>query len=151
VILIRKRKPGVSEAALESFLRRASREAGVEGSVHVLITGNREVQALNRRYRGKDQPTDVLSFPAPAGLPGKLAGDLAISAEMAAASAKMLGHSVDQELRTLILHGLLHLAGYDHETDAGVMERKERRLRRSLKLPVGIIERARGKSSRRPL
>jgi probable rRNA maturation factor len=69
-------------------------------------------------------------------------GELAISAEIAAANAAALGHSTETELRILILHGLLHLAGYDHETDKGEMRARELKLRMQLKLPVGLIERA---------
>ena len=97
------------------------------------------MQELNRRFRGKNRPTDVLSFPSET---PKLAGDIAISAEIAAANAAEMGHSPQTELKVLILHGLLHLAGYDHETDDGEMRTRETTLRRRLGLPVGLIERA---------
>ena len=111
----------------------------LRGEVNIRITSSREMQELNRRFRKKNKPTDVLSFPS--GLP-KLAGDIAISAEIAAANAAELGHSTETELKILILHGLLHLAGYDHETDDGEMQAREAELRQHLKLPVGLIERA---------
>ena len=75
-------------------------------------------------------------------LRGGGSGDIAISAEIAASNAGRLGHSAGDELKILILHGLLHLAGYDHETDAGEMAREEARLRRALRLPVALIERS---------
>ena len=106
----------------------------------MLITSSAELRRLNRRFRGKNEATDVLSFPSADGT----LGDLAISAEIAARNAHRLGHSATDEIKILILHGLLHLAGYDHETDDGVMARKEARLRRVLGLPVGLIERTRG-------
>ena len=74
----------------------------------------------------------------------KRAGDIAISVEIAAANAAELGHTAETELRILILHGLLHLAGYDHETDNGEMQTLETRLRQQFKLPTGLIERAQG-------
>lgn len=126
----------------ERFLQKACRSAKLKGTVNVLITNNREMRGLNRRFRGKDAPTDVLSFPAVPELPGKLAGDLAISGDIAAENAKQLGHTVEDEVKILILHGVLHLAGYDHETDDRKMGRKEARLRVALKLPAGLIARA---------
>ena len=105
------------------------------------------MQKLNRRFRGKNEATDVLSFELPS-TKAKMAGDVAISAEIAAANATELGHSVETELQILILHGLLHLAGYDHESDNGEMRVREADLRRKLKLPVGLIERAQAKFAR---
>jgi probable rRNA maturation factor len=121
----------------------------LKGSVHVLVTSNREVQALNRRFRGKDKPTDVLSFPPMADFAAGVAGDIAISAEIAAKNAKELGHTTAEEIKTLALHGVLHLAGYDHEQDDGAMARKEQRLRTTLGLPVALIERSTSRVSRR--
>lgn len=123
------------------FLARAARASGLRGSVNVVVTGNRELQSLNHRFRGKDKPTDVLSFPPMAGFSDDLAGDIAISVEIAADNARQLGHSTADEVKILVLHGLLHLAGYDHEADNGEMARKEAQLRRSLRLPEGLIER----------
>jgi len=131
----------LSERALARFLTRATRAAKLRGVVNVLVTTSRELQRLNRRFRAIDKPTDVLSFPPMAGLAGGFAGDIAISAEIAAQNARRLGHSAAQEIKILALHGVLHLAGYDHESDSGQMAGKERRLRKSLRLPVGLIER----------
>jgi probable rRNA maturation factor len=114
----------------------------LRGEVNVLVTSSAELRQLNRRFRGKNKSTDVLSFPAASGLMDDLAGDVAISAEIAAKNAALLRHSTAAEVRILALHGVLHLAGYDHERDHGEMARKEQRLRRSLGLPVGLIERS---------
>ena len=141
LVIIQERVAGLSEAALAKFLTRARRAAGLRGSVSVLVTSSRELQGLNRRFRGKNKPTDVLSFPAMPGLMRGFAGDVAISAEIAARNARRLGHTAADEIRILTLHAVLHLAGYDHEQDNGQMERKEQRLRRSLELPIGLIER----------
>jgi probable rRNA maturation factor len=142
VVIIQKRVAGLSEAALAKFLTRARGLTGLRGAVTVLVTSSRELQGLNRRFRGKNKPTDVLSFPAVPGLMPGFAGDVAICAEIAASNAGRFGHTVAEEIRILTLHGLLHLAGYNHEIDDGEMERKEARLRRSLGLPVGLIERS---------
>ncbi len=101
-----------------------------------------QIRALNRRFRGLDYATDVLSFPAAGG--GERGGDIVISMRAAADQASELGHPLATELRILVLHGLLHLAGYDHETDRGRMRRREEQLRRRGRLPSGLIQRARG-------
>src|SRR5882672_5613424 len=141
MVLLKKRIPGTTAALFERFVRRACGAVRLKGTVNVLITNNLEMRSLNRRYRGTDIATDVLSFPAAPGLPGKLAGDLAISGDIATENAKQFGHAIGDEIKILILHGALHLAGYDHETDAGKMARKEARLRLALKLPVALIAR----------
>jgi probable rRNA maturation factor len=113
--------------------------------VNILVTNSSELRALNRRFRGADKATDVLSFPAPEIARNKargVAGDVAISADIARENAARLGHSVPDEVKILALHGILHLAGFDHERNHGEMARKERRLRRQLKLEAGLIERA---------
>lgn len=128
---------------LESFLADAKHAARVNGSISVLLTGDAEIRRLNREFRGKDKATDVLSFPASEDVARTpIAGDLAISVETAAHEAKTRGHSLDLELRVLLLHGVLHLAGFDHETDSGEMARKEEVLRKKLGLQQGLIARA---------
>ncbi len=138
--------PAVSKAALERFLVRAQRAVGLEGAVEVLLTGDVAVRRLNREFRGKNKATDVLSFPAGEvpGLPEgeRHAGDLAISVETAERQAAEHGHTLGVEIRVLLLHGLLHLAGMDHETDGGEMAAREAELRRGLRLPAGLIARA---------
>jgi probable rRNA maturation factor len=140
LIILQKPVEGVSEQSLSRFVTHARRAAGVQGQVNVLVTSNHELHELNRRFRGKDKPTDVLSFPSAAD-GARFSGDIAISADIARASANQLGHAPAQEIKILVLHGLLHLAGYDHETDNGTMARKEVRLRRELKLPESLTER----------
>ncbi|MFY9560475.1 MAG: rRNA maturation RNase YbeY [Terriglobales bacterium] len=142
VVILQKRVVGLSEVALDRFVGRARRAAGLRGTVNVLVTSNVELRSLNRRFRGQDRPTDVLSFPALPGLNTGYAGDIAISAEIAAHNARALGHSTAEEIKILALHGILHLRGYDHERDQGRMARREQKLRRDLRLPVGLIERA---------
>jgi len=114
-----------------------------------LLTGDDEVRALNRTWRGKDEPTDVLSFPAaplPPGLaqilPAAGLGELAISCQRARLQAGENGHTLEEEIAILMLHGVLHLMGMDHETDNGRMRRAETRWRRKLGLPAGLIERS---------
>jgi probable rRNA maturation factor len=126
---------------LAAFLTQAREAMGLDGEVNVLLAGDSKIRALNRRFRKKNKATDVLSFPA-AMAGGPLAGDLAISVETALRQAKALEHSLEEELKILLLHGLLHLAGYDHETDAGEMRGLESRLRRRFGLPIALIERA---------
>ena len=118
----------------------------LRGTVNVLVTNSHELRSLNLRFRGKDKPTDVLSFPEPRmNIPKakQPAGDLAVSAEIARDNAKRLGHSVATEIKILTLHGILHLAGFDHERDNGEMADEERRLRLQLKLEAGLLERTR--------
>ena len=93
--------------------------------VAILLTGDAEMRSMNRRFRGLDWPTDVLSFPAGAGDAGPTGylGDIAISVEKAARQAREAGWRTEDEIQFLVLHGLLHLLGFDHETDAGEMER----------------------------
>jgi probable rRNA maturation factor len=137
------RSPLPTRPTLARYLREAQMAVGLKGEVCVLLTTDEGIRALNRRFRKKNKATDVLSFPAEPGfgLAGDLAGDLAISVETAARQAGEQGHRLSVEVRVLMLHGLLHLAGFDHETDDGKMARKERRLRARLGLPMGLIER----------
>lgn len=131
-----------SARSLNSFLRQAQTAVRLRGQVSVLLTSDAAIRKLNRQFRGKNKATDVLSFPAEALGPEKVAGDLAISVPTALRQATACGHALGTELKVLILHGLLHLAGYDHETDNGEMAKRERLLRKRLRLPVGLIERA---------
>jgi len=87
------------------------------------------MQSLNRRFRAKNKPTDVLSFPVETAAAKSLAGEIAVSAEIASKNARTLGHSPAEEVKILVLHGLLHLRGYDHECDNGQMARREKQLR----------------------
>lgn len=130
----------ISSSGLARFLNRARAAVPLEGHVDVLLTSDAELKRLNKAFRGKNKATDVLSFPAPPESAG-VAGDLAISLDTAARQAQEHGHSLRDEVRILLLHGLLHLAGADHEIDSGEMAAREQELRRSLKLPLGLIER----------
>jgi probable rRNA maturation factor len=149
LVILRKPVAGLSDTALAKFVARASRASKLSGTVNVLVTGSAELQSLNRRFRGKDRPTDVLSFPPAPEFENGLAGDIAISADIAKQNALRFGHSAAQEIKILALHGVLHLVGYDHETDQGTMGDKEMKLRRSLGLPLGLIERNMKKSPKR--
>jgi probable rRNA maturation factor len=150
-VLLLAYQPGdVNERALAVFAGKAQRAVGVDGAVTIRITTSSELRELNRRYRHKDEATDVLSFDL-LSTRAKTVGDLAISAEIAAANAAELGHTTETELKILILHGLLHLAGYDHEADNGEMGKRESELRTQLKLPVGLIERSHTKPSPRKI
>lgn len=121
--------------------------ASARGAVTIALVGDARVQALNRRFLGKDRPTDVLSFPAGdddldrEGGGRRLLGEIVIAAGVARRQAAAAGHAVQTELRVLALHGLLHLLGHDHETDDGAMAHLELRLRRKAGLREGLIER----------
>jgi probable rRNA maturation factor len=132
-----------STRSLAQFLTQARVAVRLDGQVSVLLTTDTAQRSLNRRFRGKNKSTDVLSFPAESSAPGaeKIAGDLSISVPTARRQAAQQGHSLATEIKVLMLHGILHLAGYDHETDAGQMARRERTLRTRLRLPGGLIER----------
>ncbi len=133
--------------ALQRFAEDVRRAARIRGEINILITDDSEVRRLNRQFRHKDEATDVLSFP---GLEPSLAGDIAISASTAARNARRLGHGAGDEIKILLLHGILHLAGYDHETDNGKMADQEQRLRRKLGLPVSLTERSPADTQRGP-
>jgi probable rRNA maturation factor len=142
LITIEKFVDGVKESSLTQFAEKARKAVGLKSDISVLLTSNREMRRLNRNFRGKDKPTDVISFPAMEAVSKEFAGDLAISVDVAAANARHFGHSTQAEVCVLILHGLLHLAGYDHEQDDGEMARKEQRLRLKLGLPSNLIARS---------
>jgi probable rRNA maturation factor len=134
---------------LKRFLASVTEALGLAGEFSVLLTGDDRLRALNLQFRGIDKPTDVLSFPSLAETANG-GGDLAISLETAFLQASDHGHSLQMEVKILILHGLLHLAGYDHEQDQGQMRRRERLLRKRFDLPAGLIERNRGLTRARP-
>jgi len=120
----------------------AAAPGAARGEVTVAVVGDARVRALNRRYRGVDRATDVLSFPADGGpFDAGFLGDVVIAGGVARRQAREAGHPLTRELRVLALHGLLHLLGYDHERDGGAMARLEARLRRRGGLGAGLIER----------
>ena len=127
------------------------------GELAIALVSDARMRSLNRTFRGIDHATDVLSFSASAGAPSDsrsapasarrvaplALGDVAIATGVASRQARAAGHSLATELRVLALHGLLHLLGFDHDTDTGQMARTEAKLRRAGRLPGGLIERAR--------
>jgi probable rRNA maturation factor len=141
------RVPGLS-----SWLRRVA-PVGARGRVSIALVSDRRIRALNRRYLGKDRPTDVLSFPTDlysstqrtqrivSFVSDRFLGEIVIARGVARRQAREAGHSELTELRVLALHGLLHLLGYDHDRDSGQMRRAEQRLRRKGGLHEGLIER----------
>jgi probable rRNA maturation factor len=133
-LLNRQRRRRVRPARLRRVLQEAARALRVSGEVTLVLTGDAPVRRLNAQYRGKDKPTDVLSFPGEGGRFGL--GDIVISLDTAARNAPRFGRTLDQELDILTLHGFLHVLGYDHERDGGTMDRLEARLRRRLLAPV---------------
>jgi len=147
VILERRKTKDLSRLALARFANKAQRAAGLSGEVNILLTGDSEVQRLNLQFRRQDKPTDVLSFPTADSAEG---GDIAISLQTARAQAADIGHDLLTEVKILILHGMLHLAGHDHETDRGQMRKFEQKLRAEFHLPSGLIERAAERSTPEP-
>lgn len=126
----------MDEEELDRFARALGRALRLpSASVVVALVSDRRSAALNRRYRGRPYPTDVLSFAAGRSPRGNgFLGDVVISAETARRQARRYRHSLEEELKLLMLHGVLHLLGYDHETDGGRMKRREHSLRRRLGL-----------------
>jgi probable rRNA maturation factor len=146
MIANRQRRIPVRHVKLEDFVGRARRVLKLRaGSFSICFVTDAEMARWNRAYRGKNRPTDVLSFPAdepperkklrkPKAPPGTYLGDIAIAPAVALRNSRKFGRTLDDELRILILHGMLHLMGYDHESDTGQMDRREQRLRRALGL-----------------
>lgn len=155
-VLFRIAAPGVPRRDLLAFARRLERDVAQGRPFCCLITGDEELRRLNKQFRAKDRATDVLSFPQDPHLhasravrrsllPGADAehlGELAISLDRARVQAADFGHRLGDEIRILMLHGVLHLMGLDHERDNGQMARVEGLWRRRLGLPSGLIERA---------
>jgi probable rRNA maturation factor len=148
MILNRQRRIPLAVGPLTSFCEQVRRELGFpEESVTVCFVSDPAIARMNRKFRGKQGPTDVLSFPAHRSraqgarllrtgqtTPGHYVGDIVISPETARRYARRRSHGLASELRVLILHGMIHLAGFDHENDSGEMIQLERRLRRRLGL-----------------
>lgn len=130
-VVNRQRRLKVDTEAWATFAEKANDMIGNgDSSATVAFVSDQRIRQLNRQFRGIDKATDVLSFPSD-GPEGEL-GDIAISVETAALQAKENGLTFENEIAQLILHGFLHLSGYDHETDNGEMNRLELRLRRKL-------------------
>lgn len=152
-VLFRRIRRRLHRNRLRALAREISRRVAAGRAFTCLVTGDAELRRLNRDFLGRDYPTDVLAFPsrvaqASAGSGGlqpavsaEFLGDLAISLPRAAAQARRFGHSLEDEIAILMLHGLLHLMGFDHERDGGRMTRLEARWRRALSLPAGLTAR----------
>lgn len=130
---------GVGRRELRQFARMLQEEVAEGRAFTCLVGSDEELRQWNQQFRNKDYATDVLSFPSREG--DGFAGEIAISYDRARAQADEYGHAAVDELRILMLHGVLHLAGLDHERDSGEMARAERRWRKRFGLPVGLIER----------
>lgn len=151
LVLMRRASSGLRPGRLEEFARGLRRRVTGGREFQCLLTGDAEMRRLNLEFRKKDYPTDVLSFPAgpgghkrkaQSGMPDPLSlGEIAISLDRARAQAREFGHAVDDEICILMLHGVLHLMGMDHERDTGAMARVETEWRRKLRLPSALIER----------
>jgi probable rRNA maturation factor len=154
-----RRKPArLDLQPLEQFAEALRDRVAKHRPFHCLLTGDAELRRLNHQFLGKNYPTDVLSFPANVAQalpPVRFSlsrdtelsvhshlGDLAISLPRARAQARQHGHDLETEVRILMLHGVLHLLGMDHETDSGEMARAEKKWRKAFDLPGGLIERA---------
>ncbi|MBL8179578.1 MAG: rRNA maturation RNase YbeY [Bryobacterales bacterium] len=131
---------GLDRKRIRAFHRRLCGELAGGSTFTCLLSNDKELRRLNLMFLGHDYPTDVLSFPS-----GEAAnlGDVAISIEQAELQAEEFGHSLEEEISILMLHGVLHLMGMDHEKDRGRMARKETAWRKKLGLPAGLIARAR--------
>ncbi|MDP2995897.1 MAG: rRNA maturation RNase YbeY [Bryobacterales bacterium] len=141
LLLYRRAPASLNRPALLEFAKRLCQEVAEGRRFTCLVTGDRELRRLNLQFLGNDCPTDVLSFPS--GEPGGDLGEIAISADRAAAQACQFSHPVEQEIAILMLHGLLHLLGMDHARDRGRMARAEAGWRKTLGLGAGLIERVR--------
>jgi probable rRNA maturation factor len=142
-VIFRRTPTDVRPRAVQLFARKLQAETAKGRAFDCLITGDAELRRLNLKFRGKDQTTDVLSFPSGDSLAASTTlGSLAISLQRARAQARAFSHSTEAEICILMLHGVLHLTGLDHETDAGRMARAEKTWRARLGLPTGLIERA---------
>jgi len=128
-MLVKLKKRKVKKREVEEWLLKALEVLGLEGvEISVYITDDEEIRKLNKTYRGKDKATDVLSFPLDENFEGyRLLGDIVISQDTAERQARELGHSLKEEVKRLLIHGLVHLLGYDHEK-GGEEEKKFKEL-----------------------
>ena len=143
----RQRKHRIRVDRIKHLLERAARSMKVSGELALVFAGDSLLHRLNRDYRFKDQPTDVLSFESQGEDMGL--GDVFISVETARRNAARFSRTLDRELEILALHGFLHVLGYDHEADRGEMEALEKRLRARLLTRASRPARASKPTSRR--
>jgi probable rRNA maturation factor len=141
LVLFRRAPAGLPRRELKEFAEILRKDVAGGRDFCCLITDDRELRRLNRHFLSKDYPTDVLSFPSGEAEGGL--GDIAISCGRAAEQAAEFGHSLSTEIQILMLHGILHLMGMDHESDSGEMSRAEKRWRKRLQLPAALSERVR--------
>jgi probable rRNA maturation factor len=141
IVFFRRAGTGIPRPQIRAFAHALIADVSHGRRFECLITDDRELRRLNRDFLGHDYPTDVLSFPS--GTAGGFAGELAISAERAAAQAAEFEHDLVEEIKILMLHGLLHLLGMDHEKDRGAMARSEKKWRKHFSLPASLTERVR--------
>ena len=126
----------------ETFLNSIAKTIS-DKEIELIITSNEEIQDINKEYRDIDKPTDVLSFPYE-DMPMSPLGSIVISSSYVESKAKELGHTSNDELALLFIHGLLHLIGFDHEVDSGEMREEEERLIQKFNLPKSLIVRTEG-------
>ncbi len=141
LVLFGRGTAGLRRHGLEDFAQKLQHDVARGRRFGCLLTRDAELHRLNRTFLSHDYPTDVLSFPS--GARSGFLGEIAISADRARAQAKEQGHEIGAELKILMLHGVLHLLGMDHESDGGRMARAETRWRKLLDLPAALIERSR--------
>ncbi|MCS6886448.1 MAG: rRNA maturation RNase YbeY [Acidobacteriota bacterium] len=153
IVINKQRRRRINPAPIETFAQKVLERLGIpQANVCVVFVSDRKIQALNRRYRGKNTPTDVLSFSYVDCLPlqrehrptinvaaNEHLGDLVISVETAERQAATARLTFTNEVCKLIIHGILHLCGYDHESDDGEMAALERTLRRQLSKTAAIV------------
>jgi len=144
-ILFENAPASLRRGELRAFAAELSKSVGGARPFTCVITSDSALRRLNRDFLKHDYATDVLSFPS--GQRSGSLGDIAISIDRAREQARQFGHSLATEIRILMLHGVLHLKGFDHETDNGKMQRAEARWRREFGLPLGLIERASAKAA----
>jgi len=116
-------------------------EVITDKAFELIIVDNETIQQLNKEYRNIDKPTDVLSFPLDVVCENMPIGTIIISADKVIEKSKELGHSIEDEFKLLLIHGLLHLSGYDHEIDNGEMREKEEEIIKKFNLPDSLIVR----------
>ncbi len=139
--MFRRAPAALPRRELKDFAEQLRQQVSSGRGFVCMITDDRELRRLNRGFLQNDYPTDVLSFPSET--PDGDLGEIAISSGRAAVQASEYGHSISQEIQILMLHGVLHLTGMDHESDAGEMSGAEKRWRKLFNLPNGLIERVR--------
>ncbi len=138
-VIFRSTSRQISKRDIRAYAEQLAKQLGGGRPFCCLIAGDTQLRGLNRQFLGKNYATDVLSFPS--GSPQGSLGDVAISLDRAREQAREQGHTLSLEVKVLMLHGVLHLLGLDHERDRGTMRRVEIQWRRKLALPAGLIER----------